>query len=211
MNDKLITTLEEKLQRALPGQDVQYQMAHVIRRQYDPAPAHAQRAGVLALLYPKEKEWHIVLIERSSRHPGDQHSGQISFPGGRFEEPDRTLADTALREAHEEVGVDPHIVTLIGELTELYIPVSNFLVKPYVGYTTITPEFRPQLSEVRAIVEAPVELLRKPEARQVTDLQLAENITLRKVPYFNVEDRIVWGATAMMLNELLEVMKQSIR
>ena len=60
-------------------------------------------------------------------------------------------------------------------------------------------------------MEAPVELLRKPEARQVTDLQLAENITLRKVPYFNVEDRIVWGATAMMLNELLEVMKQSIR
>ena len=207
MNDKLITTLEEKLQRALPGQDVQYQMAHVIRRQYDPAPAHAQRAGVLALLYPKEQEWHIVLIERSSRHPGDQHSGQISFPGGRFEEPDRTLADTALREAHEEVGVDPHIVTLIGELTELYIPVSNFLVKPFVGYTFRTPHFQPQLSEVSSIVETPVRLLKNPETRQATDLKISGNITLRNVPYFNVFGKVVWGATAMMLNELLEVMK----
>ncbi|MCB0592452.1 MAG: CoA pyrophosphatase [Lewinellaceae bacterium] len=211
MNDRLISILEENLQAGLPGREVQYQMAHVIRRRYEPAPPNARKAGVLALFYPKASGWHIVLIERNSSHPDDRHGGQISFPGGKFEEGDRNLADTALREAHEEVGVDPSTVTLIGELTELYIPVSNFLVKPYVGYTTITPEFRPQLSEVRAIVEAPVELLRKPEARQVTDLQLAENITLRKVPYFNVEDRIVWGATAMMLNELLEVMKQSIR
>ena len=211
MNDRLISILEENLQAGLPGREVQYQMAHVIRRRYEPAPPNARKAGVLALSYPKASGWHIVLIERNSSHPDDRHGGQISFPGGKFEEGDRNLADTALREAHEEVGVDPSTVTLIGELTELYIPVSNFLVKPYVGYTTITPEFRPQLSEVRAIVEAPVELLRKPEARQVTDLQLAENITLRKVPYFNVEDRIVWGATAMMLNELLEVMKQSIR
>ena len=207
MNDRLISILEENLQAGLPGREVQYQMAHVIRRRYEPAPPNARKAGVVALFYPKASGWHIVLIERNSSHPDDRHGGQISFPGGKFEEGDRNLADTALREAHEEVGVDPSTVTLIGELTELYIPVSNFLVKPYVGYTTITPEFRPQLSEVRAIVEAPVELLRKPEARQVTDLQLAENITLRKVPYFNVEDRIVWGATAMMLNELLEVMK----
>lgn len=208
MNDGLITTLEEKLQRGtLPGREVQYQMAHVIRRRYEPVPAQARKAGVLALFYPKDSDWHIVLIERNSSHPDDRHGGQISFPGGKFEEGDRSLADTALREAHEEVGVDPGTVQLIGELTELYIPVSNFLVKPYVGYTTVTPRFRPQLSEVRAIVETPVELLKRPEARRSTDLQLAENITLRNVPYFDVGGKIVWGATAMMLNELLEVIR----
>ncbi|MCB0547497.1 MAG: CoA pyrophosphatase [Phaeodactylibacter sp.] len=208
MNDRLINTLEKKLkQGALPGKEVQYQMAHVIRRRYEPVPDKARKAGVLALFYPKDSGWHIVLIERGSSHPEDHHGGQISFPGGKFEKGDRSLADTALREAHEEVGVDPNTVTLIGELTELYIPVSNFLVKPYVGYTTTTPLFRPQLSEVRSIVETPLELLKQPEARQSTDLKLASNITLRNVPYFNVYGKVVWGATAMMLNELLEVIK----
>lgn len=207
MNDRLINILERNLQGGLPGREVQYQMAHVIRRRYEPAPRSARKAGVLALFYPRDSGWHIVLIERNSSHPDDRHGGQISFPGGKFEEGDRNLADTALREAHEEVGVDPDTVKLIGELTELYIPVSNFLVKPYVGYTTVTPHFRPQLSEVRSIVEAPVERLRQPETRQVTDLHLADNITLRKVPYFNVENKVVWGATAMMLNELLELIK----
>lgn len=208
MNENLINTLEEKLQRgSLPGREIQYQMAHVIRRRYEPVPAHARKAGVLALFYPKDSDWHIVLIERNSSHPEDRHGGQISFPGGKFEKEDRSLADTALREAHEEVGVDPETVSLVGELTELYIPVSNFLVKPYVGYTTVMPDFRPQLSEVRAIVETPVALLRKPETRQTTDLQVTDSITLRNVPYFNVHGKIVWGATAMMLNELLEVIK----
>ena len=207
MNDRLIHILEENLQGGLPGQEVQYQMAHVIRRRHESAPANARKAGVLALFYPKASAWHIVLIERSSSHPDDRHGGQISFPGGKFEAGDCTLDNTALREAKEEVGVDPNSVKLIGELTELYIPVSNFLVKPYVGYTYTTPQFRPQLSEVRSIVEVPIELLKQPEARQVKDLQLTENITLRKVPYFKVYDKVVWGATAMMLNELLEVMK----
>ncbi|MCB0561175.1 MAG: CoA pyrophosphatase [Lewinellaceae bacterium] len=208
MNDRLIHILEENLQGGgLPGQEVQYQMAHVIRRRHEAAPANARKAGVLALFYPKASDWHIVLIERSSSHADDRHGGQISFPGGKFEKEDHTLDNTALREAKEEVGIDPDSVKLIGELTELYIPVSNFLVKPFVGYTYTTPQFRPQLSEVRSILEVPVKLLNQPEARQVTDLQLAENITLRKVPYFKVYDKIVWGATAMMLNELLEVMK----
>ncbi|MCB0563401.1 MAG: CoA pyrophosphatase [Phaeodactylibacter sp.] len=207
MNDRLIHILEENLQGGLPGQEVQYQMAHVIRQRHEAAPDNARKAGVLALFYPKASEWHIVLIERSSSHPDDRHGGQISFPGGKFEAGDHTLDNTALREAKEEVGVDPKSVKLIGELTELYIPVSNFLVKPYVGYTYTTPQFRPQLSEVRSIVEVPIELLKQPEARQITDLQLTENITLRKVPYFKVYDKVVWGATAMMLNELLEVMK----
>ena len=202
-----IDELTDKLKKPLPGAEAQYQMAHVARRTYVPAPHDARLAGVLVLFYPVGNDWNLVFIERTSGNPNDRHSGQISFPGGQYDPNDGTLEQTALREAHEEIGVPPETVTLAGALTELYIPVSNFLVKPFVGYTTVTPHFQPQLSEVRSIVEAPVEHLRQPETRQVTDLQLADNITLRKVPYFNVENKIVWGATAMMLNELLELIK----
>ncbi len=207
MNNALIRTLEEKLRNPLPGIEAQYKMAHVIRQRYDPAPPHARKAGVLALFYPEASGWHIVLIERASSHPDDRHGGQIGFPGGKFEEGDGALARTALREAQEEVGVNPEEVRLIGQLTDLYIPVSNFLVKPFVGYTLRKPDFRPQPSEVRSILEVPFDLLASPAARRKTDLQLAPNITLRNVPYFDLFDKVVWGATAMILSELLEVMR----
>ena len=180
-------------------------MAHVVRRRVDPPPADARHAGVLALFYPKNSDWHIVLIERASSHADDRHSGQVGFPGGKYEEEDQTLDNTALREAEEEVGVDSSQVELLGKLTDLYIPVSNFLVSPYVGFTTQTPQFQPQLSEVRAVLEVPFERLAHPDTRQKTDLSLSQNIILRNVPYFDVQGKIVWGATAMMLNELLEV------
>ncbi len=207
MNDTLIHTLEEKLQGPLPGIKAQYKMAHVIRRHYGQPPPDAKLAGVLALFYPKTSAWHIVLIERALSHPDDRHGGQISFPGGKYEEGDNTLANTALREAREEIGINPDKVKLIGKLTDLYIPVSNFLVKPYVGYTNITPDFQLQLSEVSSILEIPFELLKHPATCQKTDLQLAPSLTLRNVPCFSVFNKTVWGATAMMLNELLEVIQ----
>lgn len=207
MNDTLIHILEEKLQGPLPGIEAQYKMAHVIRQRYGPVPPDAKQAGVLALFYPKASAWHIVLIERALSHLDDRHGGQISFPGGKYEEGDNTLANTALREAQEEIGVNPDEIELVGKLTDLYIPVSNFLVKPYVGYTNITPDFQPQLSEVRSVLEVPFELLKHPATRQKTDLELAPNLTLRNVPCFNVFNKVVWGATAMMLSELLEVMR----
>ena len=209
MNRNFIDRLKEKLQAPLPGIEAQYKMAHVVRRRYEPPPPTARQAGVLALFYPKGTTWHIVLIERASSHPADRHGGQISFPGGKYEETDGTLAITALREAEEEVGIDPEKIELIGELTELYIPVSNFLVKPYVGLTTNTPRFRPQAEEVRAILEPPFELFLRQDTRQETDLQISDNITLKKVPFFNVFGKVVWGATAMMLNELLEAVNEN--
>ncbi|MCB0568618.1 MAG: CoA pyrophosphatase [Phaeodactylibacter sp.] len=204
MDDRFIGRLKEKLQDTLPGIEAQYKMAHVVRRLYEPPPPTAKRAGVLALFYPKARKWHIVLIERSASHPADRHGGQISFPGGKYEESDGTLAVTALREAQEEVNIDPRKVELAGPLTELYIPVSNFLVSPYVGFTASTPEFRPQAHEVRSILEVPFDMLQRSETRQETDLRISEGITLRDVPYFNVFGKVVWGATAMILSELLE-------
>ncbi len=209
MKDPLIHILKKSLKQPLPGQEAQYRMAHVVRRNRQSPPPDARMAGVLALFYPKDGDWHIVLIERATHHRSDRHSGQISFPGGRFEEGDGSLEMTALREAEEEVGVDPGQVELLGRLTELYIPVSNFLVNPFVGVTPTRPAFRPELSEVKAILEVPFQLFQKPETRQKTDLHLAENIILRNVPYFDIHGQIVWGATAMMLNELVEILNQA--
>lgn len=204
--DDFIQTLSDRLQNPLPGQDAQFKMAHAARRTAISAPPDVRQAGVLALFYPKDKEWHLVFIERDSSNPNDRHGGQISFPGGKYEENDETLANTALREAQEEIGVDPAKIEILGALTNLYIPVSNFQANPFVGFTTETPTFVPQEREVRSILEVPFSLLQQPDIIQLIDLQLAQNMTLRGVPYFNLLDKVVWGATAMMLAELLEIM-----
>lgn len=201
--DQFIANLNDSLQQPLPGRSAQYKMAHAVRRSPPDPPADAFKAGVLALFYPKHDDWHIVLIERGSDNPKDRHKGQISFPGGRYEESDGDLSVTALREAEEEVGANAAAIQLLGPLTDLYIPVSNFVVHPYVGFLEERPDFVPQVSEVHAILEVPYRKLQDPKTVDRIDLKITEQLTLRKVPYFNIEGKIVWGATAMMLNELI--------
>ncbi|MEN0002532.1 MAG: CoA pyrophosphatase [Bacteroidota bacterium] len=203
-----IDQLQQQLQQPLPGRDVQYEMAHAVRRSYQEVPATAKKAGVLALFYPKDAAWHIVLIERTAKNPNDRHKGQISFPGGRYEPEDGDLSVTALREAEEEVGVSSTSIELLGKLTDLYIPVSNFAVFPYVGFTPNRPEFTPQQSEVHAILEVPFNVLAAPNSVSRMDLKISQQITLQQVPYFDVAGKVVWGATAMMLNELIAITRQ---
>lgn len=206
MDWAFIHQLETRLQQPLPGAAVQYKMAHAARRTPMPAvPDTARQAGVLALFYPKELGWHIVLIERDASNPRDRHGGQISFPGGKFEESDTTLTHTALREAQEEIGVVSSEVQILGALTPLYIPVSNFQVNPVVGFVDYKPQFIPQQQEVHSILEVPFSLFQSPSTVQSTDLRIAQNITLKEVPYYHVFGKIVWGATAMMLSELIEI------
>jgi len=203
--DAFIQHLQTRLQQPLPGKEAQFRMARTFRPAIDPQPGQASLAGVLALLFPKNGEWQLALIERVTTHSGDRHSGQISFPGGRYEAGDGILMNTALREAHEEVGVAPKVVNMLGALTELYIPVSNYLVYPFVGWMDHAPIFQPQWSEVKSVLEVPFRVLEDPETLQTTDLHLPNNLTLKDVPYFNLFDKVVWGATAMILSELLEV------
>lgn len=207
MQDPFISKLEKHLQDTLPGQEAQYKMAHGVRKRTSSPPINARKAGVLALLYPKHTDWHIVFIERP-HHPDDRHSGQISFPGGKQENGDSNLANTALREAEEEIGVPTTMVHLLGNLTELYIPVSNFLVAPYVGFAEQQPRFSPQPSEVHAILEVPLKQFLLPSTQQKIDLKITDKLTLRQVPYFDIQNKVIWGATAMMLNELIEVVKK---
>lgn len=207
MTENLISRLEEKLQRPLPGRPAQYQMAHAVRQDTPPPPPNAREAGVLALLFPKAQDWYLTLILRQNNNPNDRHGGQVSFPGGKREQADVDLRATALREAEEEVGVDRSNVQLLGALSELYIPVSNFRVQPYVGFMDHQPLFTPQPDEVQEVLEVPFRQFLDRGTRRKKDLQLYPQLTLRDVPYFDVHDQTVWGATAMMISELVAVLQ----
>ncbi len=207
MTQNLISRLEDRLRRPLPGRAAQYQMAHAVRQDTPPPPPDAREAGVLALLFPKEQDWHLTLILRQNNKPNDRHGGQVSFPGGKREQSDADLQATALREAEEEVGIDRTAVRLLGGLSELYIPVSNFRVQPYVGFIDHQPTFNPQPEEVQEILEVPFRQFLDNQTRRKKDLHLYPQLVLRDVPYFDVHDQTVWGATAMMISELVAVLE----
>jgi 8-oxo-dGTP pyrophosphatase MutT (NUDIX family) len=204
---EFIRDIETKLQAPLPGLAAHYKMSHVTRKYYREPPDDARIACVLALFYPKNEDSHIVFIERDSSNPNDRHKGQISFPGGKYEEFDLSFEKGALREAEEEIGVNSKDIKVLGALTELYIPVSNFLVYPFVGFMDYRPEFVPQIGEVQSIIEVPFEEFKKPDIIRKTNLKVSQNMTLKDVPYFNLNGRTLWGATAMMMSELLEVIE----
>ena len=205
-----IDLLRVRMAGPLPGRDAQYKMASLRRLQelepYTGPPPDAKVACVLNLLHWREaKGWHTVLIQRTS-NPRDRHSGQVSFPGGRWEEGDGVLANVALREAEEEVGVSSSQVEILGQLTDLYIPVSNFLVHPFVGILRGPVSFSPQPGEVEAVLTPALSIFMDQANRKKTDLTVGQGILLKEVPYFDVEGRIVWGATAMIMNEFIELM-----
>lgn len=200
-----IDHLQLQLQKPLPGRPSEFSISPADTKARSIIPDNAKLAGVLVLFYPKNKNWHLVLIERTSLHEGDRHKGQISFPGGRHEEADESMTETALREAEEEVGVKPEKVEIIGSLSDLYIPVSNFRVFPKVAFAKEAPSFVPQPSEVANILEVPFHLFQQPEALMRMDLPISNGLILPEVPHFKIFDKIVWGATLLMLGELLAV------
>jgi 8-oxo-dGTP pyrophosphatase MutT (NUDIX family) len=204
-----IAQLKERLQAPLPGRAAQYKMANFNRiRETDlaaPRPDSAKVACVLNLLHESNGKWHTTLIRRTV-NPKDRHSGQISFPGGRYEEQDPSLEMVALREAEEEIGTPIQQIEILGQLTELYIPVSNFVVHPFVGVYHGTPTFQAQEDEVDKLLTPALDVFTSPAIRQHTNMNLPDGRILKEVPYFAIEGEIVWGATAMILSEFLEVL-----
>lgn len=200
--EPFLRQLRQDLRAPLPGRAQQYQMAPRPRPggEFDDAPrADARRGGVLALFYPHAAEIFLPLILRPT-YPG-VHSGQIGFPGGGYETADGDLTATALRETYEEIGVHASQFNVLGQLTPLYVSASNYLVQPIVGWLDYRPEFNPDPYEVATLIEAPLRTLLDPATRRV------EPWTLRgreiEVPFFALDEYAVWGATAMMLSELL--------
>ncbi len=196
----LIDVLREKLRQPLPGIDAQYEMAPSTRKRYpvnELQPGSYRQSAVAILLYEKNDQIHLPLTKR---HAYDgKHSGQISFPGGKQDDKDESLMHTALRELREETGITGH-VEVIGGLTPIYIPVSNFYVEPYIVWHRESITFSPDAREVQSLIELDIDLLKSDEIVVTEGIVNGDGYQL-KTPYFNVRGEIVWGATAMILNE----------
>ena len=198
--------LTAALSGSLPGAVSHRKMASQVRRsemRFDYDTSGAVPSSVLILLYPKNGMLHSVFILRQT-YDG-VHSGQVSFPGGRQEPDDSDLVETALREASEEVNIDPASVEVLGTLSEMYIPPSNFLVLPVVGYASQAPDLRPDPAEVAQIIESDLGFLFDESNKKETTLTV-RGVVL-DTPYYDVENKIIWGATAMILSELTDVIK----
>lgn len=201
--------LGRRLQQPLPGLEAQLEMAPPARGNgVLQVPPDAKKSAVLILLYPHEGKPHTVFMKRAE----DQrvHSGQISFPGGRIEPQDPDIFHTALREAQEEIGLDASGVRILGRLSDMYIPPSNFLVYPALGYTLRRPDFVPDAREVAAVIEAPLAHFWEESSRSLREIEQRTRWGHYRTtaPAFQLGEHIIWGATAMMLNELLKVVKE---
>ena len=166
------------------------------------------KAGVLVLFYPNSTGKTMLVLILRKTYEG-VHSGQIALPGGKIETQDNDLKDTALRETFEEVGVEPKNIKIWRELTEIYIPPSNFLVQPFLGTVDAPPDFVPQENEVEAILEVDLEDFMNESFQIETKIttSYATNITVRA---FQFDEHIVWGATGMILNEVKALLKLAL-
>ncbi|MCB0213925.1 MAG: CoA pyrophosphatase [Anaerolineae bacterium] len=174
-------------------------------------PDNCREASVLLLIYPicnqeEQPELHFALTRRPE-YPG-VHSGQISLPGGRREKGE-TPEETALRETYEEIGVSPDTLEIIGELSSLYIPPSNFCIFPFVAFCPQRPTFVLDAIEVAELIETPLSLLFNP-AIQKSEIWHFENYGERNIPFFEIFGHKVWGATAMILSEFLTLLEKKL-
>lgn len=166
-----------------------------------------RKAAVMMLFYPKNEKTHLVLIIRNSYF--GVHSSQIAFPGGKVEQNDGSIEYTALRETEEEIGVSIEKITVIKAFTEVYIPPSNFMVFPFLGYCKEELVFKPDPKEVAGILELSLAdfLDENAVVNKTMSTSYSANIL---VPAFKIQEHYVWGATAMMMSELKEILKKVI-
>jgi 8-oxo-dGTP pyrophosphatase MutT (NUDIX family) len=202
--ENFVSQVSEKLKQNLPGND-----AHEVVRprllsgqafelKSQPNP---RKGAVLILFYPESDRIYFPLIQRPNYE--GVHGGQIGLPGGKYEDSDQDLIHTALRESHEEIGVHPDNVNVIGALSEYYVAASNHLILPVVGYALQKPDFVPDHIEVAEVIEAPVDRLRDPKSLKEKEMTIRGFSMI--TPYYDLQNKVVWGATAAMLSELRAV------
>ncbi len=196
-----IEKLEEELAKPLPGIEAQQRLSPPERHNAEYPLHNVKKSAVLILLYRINGELKTVFIKRAE-YDGI-HSGQVSLPGGVYENVDGNMQNTALRETQEETGLSPDNIRVIGTLTSLHIPVSNYLVYPFVGFCANEPEFHPDPVEVSYLIETSITELLKPENRKKKIMTIGDSAI--EIPYFDIEGNHIWGATAMIISEFLEV------
>ncbi|MEM9052310.1 MAG: CoA pyrophosphatase [Bacteroidota bacterium] len=204
--EELLSKIQQSFSEGLPGWNAHQKMINYRRpkatdiEKVDPT---ARKSAVLALIYPKHDEAHIALMLRNTYN--GTHSGQVSFPGGKQESDDNSLLETALREANEELNIQPGEVEILGALTQVYIPPSRFLVSPFLGFSEQRPNFSKDPYEVAELIEAPLRLILNDAEIKEKPLYLEIAKTEITVKYFDILGHTVWGATAMMLKEISEL------
>ncbi len=195
--------LESRLKEEKPGLKAQLRLVPDPRpgdKVYQEVQDSCQRAGVLVLLYLLNNRWCVLLTQRTQRVL--HHRSQISFPGGQ-QDPGEDLRHTALRETFEEVGVPPQSLNILGELTPLFIPPSNFCIYPFVASAPKRPDFRPCAQEVAQVLEIPLGHLTDSRNLRQEKWELRGKEIL--VPFYGYQEHKIWGATAMVLSELLDI------
>jgi|SRR5690606_7316383 8-oxo-dGTP pyrophosphatase MutT (NUDIX family) len=207
---QLKDSLQQRLLLPLPGisgQKLMLPMGRVID-DYESQSVYARPSAVLLMLYPSSRGASILLIKRTE--DGKAHSGQISFPGGKFEEADQELIYTALRETHEEIGIQVASSEVMGRLSPLFIPVSQFKVHPFVAVLDDLPKLHPNPREVENVLALPLRDLLSTDTKTIARITSpTQPGFVRKVPAYQLENGdVVWGATAMILAELETILTE---
>jgi 8-oxo-dGTP pyrophosphatase MutT (NUDIX family) len=205
----MIKKLQLQVLKKLPGVDAQFKMAPPIRGKKPIIPDDVRQSAVCILLYEKDKEWCTLLIQRTQ--DGGTHSGQISFPGGRFDAEDINLTYTALRECEEEIGIPMNAIKVLGHLTPLYIPPSNFMVTPVLCTLETLPTLILSTQEVAQVFSFSLQELFDNKLKKNVEVRQSDQKELKMItPSYQTQRKTIWGATAMILAELEEIYKQVI-
>jgi len=196
----------------LPAEASQFKMSPPFRvellKRQKKAVKNPKRAGVLALFYPDEAQQTTVILILRKTYNG-VHSAQVGFPGGKLEPQDDSYETAAVRETYEEVGVPIQDIEVLKPLTEVYIPPSNFYVQPFLGICRTTPKFIKEESEVEALIEVSLSHFMDDTVLISKMVETSYSVKV-EVPAFKLNGHIVWGATAMMLSEIKDLLKQML-
>ena len=206
MYSNIKTYLKRALQQELPGNNAHNKMLPPGRRlkSFDHELSSVKQSSVLVLIFPVKDKLYTCLTKRPSTMK--YHPGQISFPGGKVEKEDISAEMTALREAREEVGIDTSSIEVLGKLSDFYLEISKFSIHPFLAWSDQKPEFLLNSDEVEELVLFPLSDFIENENILETELQTLTGML--RVKYFPFNDKMVWGATAMILSELIEILKK---
>ncbi len=210
--DQFLNSVSKIENIPLPAEASQFKMSPPFRLKLQELQKdkikQAKQAGVMALFYPDvNRRTKLVLILRKT-YKG-VHSAQVALPGGKLEDQDASIQHAALRETYEEIGVPIQAIDVLKKLTQIYIPPSNFYVQPYVGVTHSTPVFVKQETEVEGIIE--VALLDFLDDNNIITEKVSTSYKVDvEVPAFKLNEHVVWGATAMMLSEIKDLLKEML-
>lgn len=204
--EKFIKKLKEELNKALPGKEAHKLMSPILERNWididkEPYPKGLKKAAVLCLFYRKDTAIHFLLMKRTASNFA--HSKQISFPGGSIDA-NETEVQAALRELHEEIGIQISDANIIGKLSNIYIPISNFKVFPFLAYIPKLPPVVLSEEEVDYIIEVKLSDLQNDAL--VKEKMMATKFGELPIKYFDFAGEVVWGATAVILSELKQIL-----